>query len=99
MILILVICYLLVYGFRLMARLDRFLFPAGTENLLRAECAGKHNVFLAVLILYFSGESLHCIAQMLSLRLRRFRKNRKDAAGSRSKHPLRTEFGQDNGSL
>ena len=60
---ILVMCFLFVYGFRLMARLDRFLSPSGKESLSQSECAGKPHTFRQFFILYFSGESLRCIAQ------------------------------------
>ena len=54
---ILAMCFLFVYGFRLMARLDRFLSPSGKESLSQSECAGKPHTFRQFFILYFSGES------------------------------------------
>ena len=38
---ILSMCFLFVYGFRLMARLDRFLSPGGKDSLLQPEYPGK----------------------------------------------------------
>ena len=60
--LILAMCFLFVYGFRLMARLDRFLSLCGKDSLLQPEYTGKTHMFRQFFILYFSGESLRCIA-------------------------------------
>ena len=60
-VLILMVFFLFVYGFRLMARLDRILSRGGKESLCHPERAGKRGVFA----LYFSGESLRTLSRRL----------------------------------
>ena len=64
---ILIVCLLLLFGFRMMARLDHFLSSAGKSTPDNYADPHRNSSLRRFFALYFSGESLRRIAQKLPL--------------------------------